>query len=120
MCDDADGGCLPLAAFVQSALEPRLSQLFKHLHGMRQTLGLLLAPGPYPSDPAQRLLPPAVYARLLNQADQCSGLLESCCSDILTLSLILPSALWVSRASSFYFICVQVSLRLHSCTAVEL
>ncbi|KAG5841173.1 hypothetical protein ANANG_G00196760 [Anguilla anguilla] len=31
-----------------SALESRLSQLFKHLHGMRQTLGFLLAPGPHP------------------------------------------------------------------------
>ncbi|XP_064152809.1 uncharacterized protein LOC135233320 isoform X1 [Anguilla rostrata] len=77
-----------------SALESRLSQLFKHLHGMRQTLGFLLAPGPHPSDQARRLLPSSVHTRLVNQAARCSGDLDRCCSDLLTLSLIVPSAPW--------------------------
>ncbi|KAG9355084.1 hypothetical protein JZ751_001797 [Albula glossodonta] len=79
-----------------SALESRLSQLFKHLHGMRQTLGFVLAPGPDPCDQAQQLLSRSVYARLVNQATQCSHLLDHCCSNLLTLSLIMPSAPWVS------------------------
>ncbi|KAJ8380426.1 hypothetical protein SKAU_G00012040 [Synaphobranchus kaupii] len=78
-----------------SGLESRLSQLFKHLHGMRQTLGFILAPGPDPSDHAPQLLAPSVYARLLNQATQCSGTLYRCCFDLLTLSLIVPSAPWL-------------------------
>ncbi|KAJ8263079.1 hypothetical protein COCON_G00155360 [Conger conger] len=89
-----------------STLESQLSQLFKHLQGMRLSLGLLLAPGPPPPDPAgparptpqaQRLLPHAVYARLLNQATHCSRTLDHCCPDLLTLSLILPSTPWPSE-----------------------
>ncbi|KAJ8405588.1 hypothetical protein AAFF_G00315680 [Aldrovandia affinis] len=77
-----------------SALESRLSQLFKHLHGMRQTLGFILAPGPNPCDQARQMLTPSVYARLVNQATQCSRVVDHCCSDLLTLSLIVPSAPW--------------------------
>ncbi|XP_036382728.1 uncharacterized protein LOC118776475 [Megalops cyprinoides] len=94
--DDADSCCLPLPALLQSALESRLSQLFKHLHGMRQTLGFILAPGPDPGDQARQLLTPAAYARLLNQVTHCSQELDRCCSDLLTLSLIIPSAPWAS------------------------
>ncbi|XP_072521295.1 uncharacterized protein [Salminus brasiliensis] len=84
-----------------SALESRLSQLFKHLHGIRQTVGLILAPHPDPHHPKvpskQVLTPPApaaIYARLLNQASLCCSDLDRCCVDLLTLSLIIPSAPW--------------------------
>ncbi|MGH0134721.1 UNVERIFIED_CONTAM: hypothetical protein FKN15_030448 [Acipenser sinensis] len=79
-----------------SALESKLSQLLKHLHGMRQTLGFILAPGPDPPEQARKILAPAVYARLLNHASRCNLALEECCPDLLTLSLIVPSAPWVS------------------------
>ncbi|KAG9261848.1 hypothetical protein AMEX_G25453 [Astyanax mexicanus] len=85
-----------------SALESRLSQLFKHLHGIRQTVGLILAPHPdlHPAklaSPKQVPTPPApsaLYARLLNQASLCCSDLDRCCRDLLTLSLIVPSAPW--------------------------
>ncbi|XP_058844846.1 uncharacterized protein LOC117963072 isoform X1 [Acipenser ruthenus] len=77
-----------------SALESKLSQLLKHLHGMRQTLGFILAPGPDPPEQARKILAPAVYARLLNHASRCNLALEECCPDLLTLSLIVPSAPW--------------------------
>ncbi|XP_066568105.1 alpha-internexin isoform X2 [Amia ocellicauda] len=77
-----------------SALEAKLSQLFKQLHGVRQTLGFILAPGPNASEQARQLLVPTVYARLFNHASQCQRSLEDCCSDLLTLSLIIPSAPW--------------------------
>ncbi|MGH0130149.1 UNVERIFIED_CONTAM: hypothetical protein FKN15_041200 [Acipenser sinensis] len=78
-----------------SALESKLSQLLKHLHGMRQTLGFILAPGPDPPEQARKILAPAVYARLLNHASRCNLALEECCPDLLTLSLIVPSAPWL-------------------------
>ncbi|XP_058852676.1 uncharacterized protein LOC117403614 isoform X2 [Acipenser ruthenus] len=78
----------------KSALESKLSQLLKHLHGMRQTLGFILAPGPDPPEQARKILAPAVYARLLNHASRCNLALEECCPDLLTLSLIVPSAPW--------------------------
>ncbi|XP_028850861.1 uncharacterized protein LOC114798984 [Denticeps clupeoides] len=71
-----------------SALESRLSQLFKHLHGIMQTLRLILAPG----DDHPSKAPLAVFARLLNQAASCSPVLDRCCLDLLTLSLIGPLA----------------------------
>ncbi|KAL6465423.1 hypothetical protein MHYP_G00255560 [Metynnis hypsauchen] len=84
-----------------SALESRLSQLFKHLHGIRQTLCLILAPYQDSRNPRilseQVLAPPApaaVYSRLLNQASLCCTDLDLCCLDLLTLSLIIPSAPW--------------------------
>ncbi|XP_017546462.1 uncharacterized protein LOC108423576 [Pygocentrus nattereri] len=84
-----------------SALESRLSQLFKHLHGIRQTLGLILAPyqdSRNPKIPSEQVLSPpapaAVYSRLLNQASLCCTDLDRCCLDLLTLSLIIPSAPW--------------------------
>nr|XP_015220725.1 PREDICTED: uncharacterized protein LOC107079619 isoform X2 [Lepisosteus oculatus] len=80
-----------------SILESKLSQLFKHLHGMRHTLGFILAPGPDCSEQARQLLPPAMYARLLNHVNRCSQPLEDCCLDLLTLSLIVPSAPWARR-----------------------
>lgn len=86
-----------LAYFLQSALESELSQLFKHLHGTRQTLSLILAPHQEPDSPAVHTPPTAVYARLLNQSHHCCAILDRCCLDLLTLSLIVPSAPWVSR-----------------------
>ncbi|XP_053085125.1 uncharacterized protein LOC113536957 isoform X1 [Pangasianodon hypophthalmus] len=79
-----------------SALESKLSQLFKHLHGMRQTLSLILAPHQEPDNPAEHTTPTAVYARLLNQSHHCCTVLDRCCLDLLTLSLIVPSAPWAS------------------------
>lgn len=89
-----------LVYFLQSALESKLSQLFKHLHGMRQTLSLILAPQQEPDNPAAHKAPAAVYARLLNQTHHCCTILDRCCLDLLTLSLIVPSAPWVSGSSS--------------------
>ncbi|KAG7318420.1 hypothetical protein KOW79_018175 [Hemibagrus wyckioides] len=80
----------------KSALESKLSQLFKHLHGMRQTLSLILAPHQEPDNPAVHTAPTAVYARLLNQSHHCCTILDRCCLDLLTLSLIVPSAPWAS------------------------
>ncbi|KAI4901682.1 hypothetical protein NFI96_029221 [Prochilodus magdalenae] len=84
-----------------SALESRLSQLFKHLHGIRQTLCLILAPyqdSHNPRTPSEQVLAPpapaAVYSRLLNQSSLCCTDLDRCCLDLLTLSLIIPSAPW--------------------------
>ncbi|XP_048099772.1 uncharacterized protein LOC125294805 isoform X1 [Alosa alosa] len=90
-----------------SALESRLCQLFKHLHGIRQTLSLVLAPGSGEEAP---LVPPgrgpsALYARLLNQAASCVPELDGCCSDLLILSLLVPTAPWVGSEQ-------QVSLEL--------
>ncbi|XP_060740273.1 uncharacterized protein LOC132855390 isoform X1 [Tachysurus vachellii] len=79
-----------------SALESKLSQLFKHLHGMRQTLSLILAPQQDPDNPAVHTAPTAVYARLLNQSHHCCTILDRCCLDLLTLSLIVPSAPWAN------------------------
>ncbi|XP_017308002.1 uncharacterized protein LOC108256036 isoform X1 [Ictalurus punctatus] len=79
-----------------SALESELSQLFKHLHGTRQTLSLILAPHQEPDSPAVHTPPTAVYARLLNQSHHCCAILDRCCLDLLTLSLIVPSAPWAS------------------------
>lgn len=84
--------------FLQSALESKLSQLFKHLHGMRQTLSFILAPRQDPDNPAVHTTPTAIYTRLLNQSHHCCTILDRCCLDLLTLSLIVPSAPWVSRS----------------------
>ncbi|XP_066510608.1 uncharacterized protein [Hoplias malabaricus] len=77
-----------------SALESRLSQLFKHLHGMRQTLCFILAPHQDPQQVTAPSAPAVVYGRLLNQAGLCLTELDRCCLDLLTLSLIIPSAPW--------------------------
>ncbi|XP_060763867.1 uncharacterized protein LOC132872795 isoform X2 [Neoarius graeffei] len=79
-----------------SALESKLSQLFKHLHGMRQTLSFILAPRQDPDNPAVHTTPTAIYTRLLNQSHHCCTILDRCCLDLLTLSLIVPSAPWAS------------------------
>ncbi|KAM9446920.1 uncharacterized protein Hap1MRO34_023392 [Clarias gariepinus] len=79
-----------------SALESKLSQLFKHLHGMRQTLNLLLAPHQEPDNSVVHRTPTAIYARMLNQSHRCCAILDRCCLDLLTLSLIVPSVPWAS------------------------
>ncbi|XP_046698334.1 uncharacterized protein LOC124381017 isoform X1 [Silurus meridionalis] len=79
-----------------SALESKLSQLFKHLHGIRQTLSLVLAPHQEPDNPVVHTAPTVVYAHLLNQSHRCCALLDRCCLDLLTLSLIVPSAPWAA------------------------
>ncbi|XP_062399868.1 uncharacterized protein LOC134089442 [Sardina pilchardus] len=93
-----------------SALESRLCQLFKHLHGIRQTLSLVLAPGSgageAPLVPPPRRGPSALYARLLNQAASCVSELDGCCSDLLVLSLLVPTAPWVGSEQQ-----VSVELR---------
>ncbi|CAM2114264.1 unnamed protein product [Caretta caretta] len=77
-----------------SALEGKLSKLFKHLLAMRQTLSFILAPGQESCEKAHRILPTAFYARLLNHVTRCHQSLEECCSDLLVLTLIVPSAPW--------------------------
>lgn len=63
---------------------------------MRQNLSFLLAPGQMSSEIAHQILPTVVYARLINQVVQCHQAVEECCSDLLTLTLLVPSAPWVS------------------------
>lgn len=63
---------------------------------MRQTLSLMLAPGQGSSETARHILPTAVHARLINQAAQCHQAVAECCRDLLTLTLLVPSAPWVS------------------------
>lgn len=82
--------------FSQSALEGKLSKLWRHLLAMRQNLSFLLAPGQVSSETAHQILPTVVYARLINQVVQCHQAVEECCSDLLTLTLLVPSAPWVS------------------------
>ncbi|XP_053149817.1 uncharacterized protein LOC128344194 isoform X2 [Hemicordylus capensis] len=77
-----------------SALEGKLSKLRRHLLAMRQNLSFLLAPGQVSSETARHILPTAVYARLINHAAQCHQSVEECCSDLLTLTLLVPSAPW--------------------------
>nr|XP_028605075.1 uncharacterized protein LOC114606728 isoform X1 [Podarcis muralis] len=77
-----------------SALEGKLSKLRRHLLAMRQNLGFVLAPGQMSSEAAQHILPTAVYARLINHATQCQQSVEECCNDLLTLTLLVPSAPW--------------------------
>ncbi|KAM9100027.1 uncharacterized protein LOC100925754 isoform X2 [Sarcophilus harrisii] len=77
-----------------SALETKLSQLYRHLHGMRQTLNFILAPGQGSHKQSLQILPTAVYSRLINQMKRCNHSLEECCSDLLILTLVVPSAPW--------------------------
>ncbi|MEE6458865.1 hypothetical protein FKM82_000450 [Ascaphus truei] len=77
-----------------SALEGKLSTLFRHLHATRQTLSLILAPGPESLELAHHILPNVIYARLINHLTRCNQSLEECCRDLLTLTLIVPSAPW--------------------------
>ncbi|XP_029428656.1 uncharacterized protein LOC115073872 isoform X2 [Rhinatrema bivittatum] len=77
------------------ALEEKLSKLFRHLHSMKQTLIFILAPGQRFLEPVYPILPTAVYAKLINHVTKCNESLEECCRDLLTLTLIVPSAPWV-------------------------
>ncbi|XP_072453456.1 uncharacterized protein [Notamacropus eugenii] len=79
-----------------SALETKLSQLYRHLHGIRQTLNFILAPGQGSHKQSLQILPTAVYSRLINQMKRCNQSLEECCSDLLILTLIVPSAPWIN------------------------
>ncbi|XP_063312814.1 uncharacterized protein LOC134612393 [Pelobates fuscus] len=77
-----------------SALEGKLSTLFRHLHATRQTLSLILAPGPESPESSHHILPTVFYARLINHLTRCNQSLEECCQDLLTMTLIVPSAPW--------------------------
>ncbi|KAJ7335746.1 hypothetical protein JRQ81_013687 [Phrynocephalus forsythii] len=77
-----------------SALEGKLSKLWRHLLAMRQNLSFMLAPGQMSSEAAHHTLPTVVYARLINHAAQCHQSVEECCRDLLTLTLLVPSAPW--------------------------
>ncbi|XP_053555700.1 uncharacterized protein LOC128646917 [Bombina bombina] len=77
-----------------SALEGKLSTLFKHLYATRQTISLILASGPESSDSAHHILPNVIYARLINHLTKCSQSLEECSRDLLVMTLIVPSAPW--------------------------
>ncbi|XP_069820763.1 uncharacterized protein [Dendropsophus ebraccatus] len=77
-----------------SALEGKLSTLFRHLHAARQTLSVILAPGTEPTQSAHHTLPGVTYSRLMNHLTKCNQSLEECCRDLLTMTLIVPSAPW--------------------------
>ncbi|XP_078421860.1 uncharacterized protein LOC144694936 isoform X2 [Cetorhinus maximus] len=77
-------------------LESKLCKLYRHLNAMKHTLSLILAPDEESHDQVCRVLPGIVYARLLNHVIRCNQSLEECCTDLLTLTLIVPSAPWVS------------------------
>nr|XP_020648879.1 uncharacterized protein LOC110078761 isoform X4 [Pogona vitticeps] len=77
-----------------SALEGKLSKLWRHLLAMRQNLSFMLAPGQMSSEAAHHTLPTVVYARLINHAAQCHRSVEECCRDLFTLTLLVPSAPW--------------------------
>ncbi|KAM4708971.1 uncharacterized protein O3C94_017264 [Discoglossus pictus] len=77
-----------------SALEGKLSTLFRHLHSTRQTLSHILAPGPESHEHARHILPNVIYAKLINHFTTCNQSLEECCRDLLTMTLIVPSAPW--------------------------
>ncbi|XP_039196332.1 uncharacterized protein LOC120306709 isoform X2 [Crotalus tigris] len=77
-----------------SALEGKLSKLWRHLLAMRQNLSFLLAPGQASTEVALQILPTVVYAHLINQVVQCHQSVEECCNDLLTLTLLIPSAPW--------------------------
>ncbi|XP_078070889.1 uncharacterized protein LOC144495003 [Mustelus asterias] len=75
-------------------LESKLCTLYRHLNAIKHTLSLILAPGQESHAQICHVLPGVVYARLLNQATRCNQSLEECCIDLLTLTLIVPSAPW--------------------------
>ncbi|XP_048451374.1 uncharacterized protein LOC125482847 isoform X1 [Rhincodon typus] len=77
-----------------SVLETKLCRLYRHLNAIKHTLNLILVPGQVSHDQVYRILPGVFYARLLNQAVTCNQSLEDCCIDLLTLTLIMPSAPW--------------------------
>ncbi|XP_073480662.1 uncharacterized protein [Aquarana catesbeiana] len=83
-----------LNLFYVSALEGKLSTLFRHLHATRQTLCHILAPGTQPPESAHHILPTVVYSRLINHLTRCNQSLEECCRDLLTMTLVVPSAPW--------------------------
>ncbi|KAM4052017.1 uncharacterized protein ACNLHF_027485 [Anomaloglossus baeobatrachus] len=83
-----------------SALEGKLSTLFRHLHAARQTLSIMLAPGKDPSQSAHHILPTVTYSRLINHLTRCNQSLEECCIDLLTMTLIVPSAPWAKLECS--------------------
>ncbi|XP_071755908.1 uncharacterized protein LOC139912103 [Centroberyx gerrardi] len=80
-----------------SSLESGLSQLFKHLLGLKYSLTQIVghssapSPGPAPGpDPDPVKAPQVVYERLLAQTSISLSALELCCTDLLPLSLIGP------------------------------
>ncbi|KAM9330945.1 uncharacterized protein PAF06_019276 [Gastrophryne carolinensis] len=77
-----------------SALEGKLSTLFRHLHATRQTLSHILAPGAESPESAHHVLPTVIYSRLINHLTRCNQSLEECCRDLLTMTFIVPSAPW--------------------------
>ncbi|XP_063820128.1 uncharacterized protein LOC135061454 isoform X1 [Pseudophryne corroboree] len=83
-----------------SALEGKLSTLFRHLHATRQTLSLILAPGTESPESAHHILPTVMYSRLINHLTRCTESLEECCRDLLTMTLIVPSAPWAKMECS--------------------
>ncbi|XP_067838990.1 centromere protein F-like isoform X2 [Heptranchias perlo] len=76
-------------------LESKLCKLYRHLNAIKHTLSLILAPGQEFHEQVCHILPGVVYARLLNHVTTCNQSLEECCMDLLTLTLIVPSAPWV-------------------------
>ncbi|XP_072372453.1 uncharacterized protein [Scyliorhinus torazame] len=76
-------------------LESKLCKLYRHLNAIKHILSLILAPGQESHSQVCHILPRVVYARLLNQVTRCNQSLEECCIDLLTITLIVPSAPWV-------------------------
>ncbi|KAE8635720.1 hypothetical protein XENTR_v10002716 [Xenopus tropicalis] len=82
----------------QSALEGKLCTLFRQLHATKETLSLILSPGKEVPDSAYHILPKVIYARLMNHLTVCSQYVEDCSKDLLTMTLIVPSAPWAKMA----------------------
>ncbi|XP_068103589.1 uncharacterized protein [Hyperolius riggenbachi] len=89
-----------LNLFYVSALEGKLSTLFRHLHATKQTLSHILAPGTESPESAHHILPTVMYSRLINHLTRCNQSLEECCRDLLTMTLIVPSAPWAKIEGS--------------------
>ncbi|KAE8635719.1 hypothetical protein XENTR_v10002716 [Xenopus tropicalis] len=81
-----------------SALEGKLCTLFRQLHATKETLSLILSPGKEVPDSAYHILPKVIYARLMNHLTVCSQYVEDCSKDLLTMTLIVPSAPWAKMA----------------------
>ncbi|OCU02286.1 hypothetical protein XELAEV_18008048mg, partial [Xenopus laevis] len=77
-----------------SALEGKLCKLFRQLHSTKETLSLILSPGKEVPDSAYHILPKVIYARLMNHLTVCNQYVEECSKDLLTMTLIVPSAPW--------------------------
>lgn len=88
-------------------MESQLAEMFGELTSLRQSLSILQASiatsSPVSSSQlaGMRHLPAAVTRDVETRLTRCCGLLPDVCSNLLTLTLLVPSAPWVSDLSSY-------------------